>query len=107
MFPYFVGNSSYSPNDYFTVYLNNASDWIDENCHTYALSSAVSRLSAEYDDIHGHIYADIVDYIVLSGFNDVNLADLSEEMDTIKSFLNGKITSRTDYLRQALQNFRD
>lgn len=107
LFPYFVGDPKYPSSDYYLVYLNNAIDWISENCHTYALSNAIQILSTDYDNIQMRIYNDLVNPLTLSGFIDMGLADQSEEMDLIKSFLNGRIDDRTEYLQQALQNFRD
>ena len=93
-------------NDYFVVTLNAASSWIAENCHTYALSSAIDRLSSEYDDVYLSVESSIVSYIELSGFIDLHLADIADEMDSVKSFLNARISDRTQYLQTALENFR-
>lgn len=106
-FDYFIGNSNYLTDDYYILQLNQASSWILENCHTYPLSNAIQQLSSEYDSIKTNIYNSLVYKIQLCGFIDLNLDDLSEEMDSIKSFLTDKIDDRTSYLQQSLANFRN
>ena len=105
-FDYFIGNSNYLTDDYYILQLNQASSWIIEHCHTYPLSNAIQQLSNEYDGIKTSIYNGLVNSIQLCGFIDLGLDDLSEEMDSIKSFLNEKINDRTAYLQQTLANFR-
>ena len=36
----------------------------------------------------------------------MGLDDLSEQMDSMKQFLNNRIDSRTDFLQMSLDNFR-
>ncbi len=85
--------------------MNAASSWIQDNCVTSSLQFAVSQLSDEYDDLHRAIIA-LVDVIELSGYVDLDLVDLSEQMDSMKSFLNSKIEARTQFLQTSLDNFR-
>lgn len=106
LFDYFVGNSNYLTDDYYIVTLNQASSWITDNCYTYPLSNAIQLLSGDYDYIKGRIYSEIVDEVEQSGFIDLNLVDLAEEMNSIKSFLNAKISDRTKYLQDTLENLR-
>jgi len=106
LFDYFINNSNYLTNDYYVIVLNQASSWITDNCYTYPLSNAILMLSNDYDSIKSRIYSELVDNITLSGFIDLDLVDLAEEMNSIKSFLNSKISDRTKYLQDTLDNLR-
>lgn len=107
LFDFFVGNSNYLEDDYYITHLNDAYAWInDDHCQTWPVLYATERLRQEYSNASAEIHSQIVDYITLSGFNDLNLENLDEEMNSIKEFLNQKITDRNTYLQTALGNFR-
>lgn len=99
MFDYFIGNPAYNENDYHVNRLSDAYNWInDDHCKSYSVLCVTYKLQAEYSNLCSDIYNNIVDYIILSGYNDVSIENLATKMDDIHDWLKEKVTGRTTYL---------
>ena len=108
MFDYFIGNSQHPIIDKtYAMSSTAAREWInDNNCYTFALSNTIYNLSSTYDNCQEQIHK-IVNDIEKLDFIDPNTVDLDNEMDSIQTFINSKITIRNTYLQNTLQDLRD
>ena len=107
-FDYFVGNSIYSMDDSFTMSSNSAKEWIEnDHCYTFSLSAAVVGLSSAYNECASVISRIIQNDLESLDFIDPENADLGAEMDSMQEFVNLKISQRTTYLQNVLQDLKD
>ena len=107
-YSYFVDNSSFGPYDLFVTKLGAASAWIQDNCFTYALSSVIDDLSSTYLSVQSDINA-LTSQVKASykDYTDMQHIDLEKELQSIKDFIDQKISLRTQFLQSALDNFRN
>ena len=108
MFDYFVDNPQYSIDNSYVMSSSSARDWItDDHCYTFALSTAIDSLSNVYDACCSEIENIIYNEMKNLDFIDPGSADLDTEMNSIYTFIDSKISQRTSYLQNVLQDLRD